>query len=133
MTEAQPNPAPGFIDHPDHRIDLSECAERQRAIFDKLVIADSARALIVQEADYSPVIYFPPGDVNMELLERTDNASHCPFKGDASYWSIIGGNAAEKDKGENAAWSYQAPYDEMARLRGYIAFYADRVTVGPQS
>ena len=121
--------APGFIDHPDHNVDLSDCTRRQRAIFGGRVIADSADALIMQEASYPQVVYFPRGDVCMDLLERTDNSSYCPFKGNASYWSIPG----EDEAGRNIAWSYEAPYEEMAALKDYIAFYADRVKIGPQS
>lgn len=124
--KAGQNPAPGFADHPGHTIDLAPCPERQRALFGDRVIADSERATLVREASYPPVIYFPRGDVNMDLLEPTDNASYCPFKGDASYFSIIG----DGESGENAAWSYQTPYDEMTALKDYIAFYPDRVTVG---
>lgn len=123
-----PGPAPGFADHPGHNIDIAPCPGRQRALFGGMVVADSAHSLIVREADYPPVIYFPRGDVNMDLLQQTDHSSHCPFKGDASYWSIAGGDG---ESGENAAWSYPAPYDEMTALKGYIAFYADRVRVGP--
>ena len=119
--------APGFADHPGHTIDLSVCAERQRAIFEGNVIADSTKALIVREASYPPVIYFPRGDVRMDLLEPTSHVTYCPFKGDASYWSIIDGG----EKGENVAWSYQEPYDEMTALKDYIAFYPDRVKIGP--
>jgi uncharacterized protein (DUF427 family) len=124
--------APGFADHPDHMVDLQPCPERQCAIFADLVLADSSGALVMREADYPPVIYFPRRDVRMNLLEPTDRASYCPFKGKASYWSVSGaaGAAASDKERENIAWSYQAPYDEMAALQGYIAFYADRVRIG---
>ena len=127
-TKTAPGPAPGFADHPAHNIDIAPCPGRQRALFGDDVIADSKRALIVREADYPPVIYFPRGDVNMALLQPTSHSSHCPFKGDASYWSIAGGDGKS---GENAAWSYQTPYDEMTALKGHVAFYADRVRAGP--
>lgn len=126
-SEATTNPAPGFGDHPGHVIDLEQSPERQRALFGELELADSAHALIVREANYPPVIYFPRDDVNMDLLQETGHSSYCPFKGDASYWSIVGGG----ETGENAAWSYAAPYDEMTALKGHIAFYADRIRVGP--
>ncbi len=126
-SQATRNPAPGFVDHPGHVIDLEQNPGRQRALFGKAVLADSKHALIVREANYPPVIYFPRDDVNMDLLQATDRSSYCPFKGDASYWSVAGGG----EPGENAAWSYPAPYDEMTALKGHIAFYADRVRVGP--
>ncbi len=125
-----PGPAPGFADHPDHKIDLAPCPERQRAVFADVVIADSTEALVMREASCPPVIYFPRRDVNMNLLEPTANSSYCPFKGEASYWSLTGGAGRGKG-GRNAAWSYQTPYDEMTALKGYVAFYADRVRVGP--
>lgn len=132
---ATPNPAPGFARHPGHSIDLQPCPERQRAHFSGLLVADSRHALIVREANYPPVIYFPRADVNMHLMQPTTHSSHCPFKGDASYWSIAGGqglgeaDGADGADGENAAWSYERPYDEMMALKGYIAFYSNRIRV----
>jgi uncharacterized protein (DUF427 family) len=113
---------------PDHPITIAPAEGTWRAVFDGRVVAQSERALRLQEADYPPVIYFPPEDVDLAVLKRTSRSSHCPYKGDASYFSI---GAAGSPAGENAAWGYEQPYDAVAAIRGRLAFYADRVEVGP--
>lgn len=89
------------------------------------VIGESARALELVEADYPPVIYFPREDLGMVFLERSDTVSRCPFKGEASYWTIIAKSGPIRDAG----WSYDDPLPGAERLAGHIAFYADRVAV----
>jgi uncharacterized protein (DUF427 family) len=79
--------------------------------------------LTVCETKHEPVVYFPREDVRFEALERTDHKSFCPFKGEASYWTLRVADRAE----ENAVWSYEDPFDEVAGLEDYVAFYADRV------
>lgn len=87
------------------------------------VVADTRAALALHESDYPPVYYIPRNDVDMSLLERSDNESYCPYKGDASYFSIpIGG-----ERSVNAIWTYEAPYDAVAQIKDYVAFYPDRV------
>lgn len=91
------------------------------------VIADTRRALVLREASYPPVFYVPRDDADMMLLERSDHASWCPYKGEASYYSVRGGAA-------NAVWTYETPHDAVAAIRGHLAFYPDRVesiTVNP--
>jgi uncharacterized protein (DUF427 family) len=87
------------------------------------MIADTLDALILQEASYPPVQYIPRKDVDMRLLQRTDHSSYCPFKGDASYYSIPGGG----DKSVNAVWSYENPYPAVGQIKEYVAFYPSRV------
>ena len=125
MAQAQANPSPGFARHPGHTITLSPNPATVVASVDGAEIARSANVLTMHEGDYPPVQYFPRADVNEALLEATDHTSHCPFKGDASYWSIRAGEQVL----ENAVWGYEAPYDEMAQIAGYVAFYSDRVTI----
>jgi uncharacterized protein (DUF427 family) len=87
------------------------------------VIADTARALVLSEASYRPVIYIPRRDVDMALLAHSARTTYCPYKGDATYYSIpVGGH-----RSVNAAWSYEAPFAPVAAIRGYLAFYPDRV------
>ena len=86
-------------------------------------IADSTRALVLHETRHAPVVYFPREDVRLELFEKTAQTTHCPFKGDASYWTLKVGDATS----ENAAWSYEDPYDDAAAIRGHIAFYPNRI------
>ena len=107
----------------DHPITIARNAKRVRVSFSGKVIADSTRALTLQEASYPPVNYIPRADVDMAALTRTDHASHCPYKGDASYFSIsVNGRAAD-----NAVWSYEQPYPAMAAIKDHVAFYPNRV------
>ena len=109
--------------YPDYRVDLEPETKRVRLRYHGAVIADSTRTLTVRESGHDPVAYFPRDDVQLEHLERTDHRSFCPFKGDASYWTLSVGD----DRDENAAWSYEDPFEEVAGLRDYVAFYPDRV------
>ena len=110
---------------PDHPITIEPCRERMRAAFERHVIADTEDCLILREADYPPVYYFPMEDVDMSFMSKSPQASHCPYKGDASYWTIyMDGVIAE-----NAGWSYDDPYPSAAALKGRIAFYPDKLEV----
>ena len=108
---------------PDHPITIARLTKRVRVSFGGAVIADTTRALTLREAGYAPVHYIPRADVAINLLRPTPHASHCPYKGDASYYSIIAGSRTA----ENAAWSYQQPYRAMAEIAGHLAFYPSRV------
>jgi uncharacterized protein (DUF427 family) len=108
---------------PDHPISIARNDKRVRAIFAGTTIADSTRALTLKEASYPAVQYIPRADVEMDLLKLTSHTSHCPYKGDASYFSI----SAEGHTAENAVWSYQQPFPAMAEIKDYLAFYPDRV------
>ncbi|MGR3714801.1 MAG: DUF427 domain-containing protein [Shimia sp.] len=90
------------------------------------VIGESSAALELSEGDYAPVIYFPRGDIAMAFLDESDHATHCPHKGDASYFSVVTKSQTIK----NAGWSYEAPLDDVSRIKDHIAFYSnDLVTV----
>ena len=119
------NAAPGFAKRPDYEISILPAAGRMQALFHGKVIADSTAALQMDEENHAPVLYFPRADVRMERLARTDHDSFCPFKGHASYWTVAAGGTAA----ENAAWSYETPYDEVGAIKDHIAFYPDKVTV----
>ena len=108
---------------PDYRVDLEPRPGRLRVEFAGKVIADSERALVVKETHHSPVVYFPRQDVRFEHLEATDHETFCPFKGEASYWTLrVGDRVAE-----NAVWSYEEPFEEVAGLTGFLAFYEGEV------
>jgi uncharacterized protein (DUF427 family) len=110
---------------PDHPITLEKAARRWRAEFNKHVIADSNDALILREADLRPVVYFPRADVGMEYMGRTQHHTHCPYKGEASYYTLT----MDGEILENGVWSYEHPYEAMEPIAGRIAFYPDEVTV----
>ena len=116
---------PGFVTHPEHRIDVRPAGVRVRVMLQGEVIADTRDAVEMQEGDYPLVYYLPRSDVKMDRLVRSSHRTHCPFKGDAAYFSMIGGP-------ENAVWSYEQPYDEMLAIKGLLAFYRakfDAITV----
>lgn len=108
---------------PDHPITIMRNGKRVRVIFAGHTIADSTRALTLNEAGYKPVHYIPREDADMSRLRRTAHASHCPYKGDASYFTI----QTDGRSAENAVWSYQRPYPAMAEIAGHLAFYANCV------
>jgi uncharacterized protein (DUF427 family) len=105
-----------------HPITIEPNPKRVRIVFDGRVVADSTRALTLKEATLPPVQYIPREDADMSLLERTAHKTHCPYKGDAAYYSIRVQRAAE-----NAVWTYEEPYREVAAIKGHLAFYPDRV------
>lgn len=90
------------------------------------VLGETRNALELSEGDYPPVIYFPREDIATAFLDKTDKVTHCPHKGDASYFTIV----SKSGPIENAVWSYEAPLDSVARIKDHLAFYSgDRVTV----
>jgi len=123
MGDEMTKPESLYAKFPDYRVDLLVGESRVRVSFGGEVVADSERPLRVCETDHNEVIYFPREDVRFELLERTDHETFCPFKGQASYWTLRAGARTS----ENTAWSYEDPFDEVAGLAGYVAFYPDRV------
>ena len=108
---------------PDHPIAIARNGNRVRVTFAGKVVADSTRALTLLEASYRPVHYIPRADADMSLLKPSSHATHCPYKGDASYFTI----AADGRSADNAVWSYEQPFPAMAQIAGYLAFYPNRV------
>lgn len=108
---------------PDHPITITSSPRRVRVTAEGRIVADTTRALTLKEASYPAVQYIPREDVDMTLLARTAHKTYCPYKGDASYYSLqIGGKTVE-----NAVWSYEAPYPAMREIAGHLAFYPNRV------
>jgi len=108
---------------PDHPIDVAPSKDHVVVRVADRVVADTRRSLRLQEASYPVVHYIPREDVDMSLLERTDHHTYCPYKGDASYYSI----PSAGDRGTNAVWTYEHPYDSVASIANYLAFYGTRV------
>jgi uncharacterized protein (DUF427 family) len=109
--------------HPDYHVDLEPDSRHVRVRVGDTCVADSGRALVVRETGHDPVLYIPLGDVRSDLIEPTDHTTFCPFKGDASYWSLRIGETTL----HNVIWGYIEPFDEVSGLAGHVAFYADRV------
>jgi uncharacterized protein (DUF427 family) len=108
---------------PDHPIIITPNPKRLRVTFAGQVVAETTRALTLQEASYPAVQYIPREDADPALLKRTERSTHCPYKGDASYYSIEAGGR----RAENAIWSYETPFPAMAQIAGHLAFSPDRV------
>jgi uncharacterized protein (DUF427 family) len=110
---------------PDHPITITHNPKRVRVSVGETVIAETTRALTLKEAKYPAVQYVPREDARMELLKRTDRVTHCPYKGDANYFSILADGTAL----DNSIWTYEAPFPAMAEISGHLAFYPDKVRI----
>ena len=119
MQTQRPRLNPG----PDHPITLEPTHGRVIVRLGEHVIADTYKAFELRERDYEPVQYVPRSDVNMELLERTTHSTYCPYKGEASYFSIPFGG----ERSLNAVWTYENPYEAVAEIKDHVAFYPNRV------
>jgi uncharacterized protein (DUF427 family) len=102
---------------------FEDTPRRIRATFAGETVVDSRHAKLLHEQFHLPVHYFPEAEVRMDLLEPTDHATHCPYKGEASYWSVRVGDQVS----ENAAWGYRDPIDGAPPIQGHLAFYWDRM------
>jgi uncharacterized protein (DUF427 family) len=108
---------------PDHPITIEPNPARVTVSLAGRIIADTREALTLREASYPAVQYIPRKDVDMALLQRTDHATYCPYKGDCAYYSIPSGGK----RSANAVWTYEAPYAAVAEIKDHLAFYPDRV------
>jgi len=117
------NAAPGFRSHPDYEIELLPCPKRLRAMFSGATVFDTLDGVLLRETKHLPVYYIPRDDADMSLMERTQHSTHCPFKGDASYFSLRHGNRTA----ENAVWTYETPFDECMGIKDYLAFYWNKL------
>ena len=117
--EIRPIKVPG----PDHPITIEANPARVVVTIAGRVVADSRNALTLRETKYPPVQYIPREDVDMSLLQRTDHATYCPYKGDCAYYSIPSGG----ERSINAVWTYEAPYAAVAAIQDHLAFYPHRV------
>jgi uncharacterized protein (DUF427 family) len=114
---------PVKIPGPDHPISIEANPSRVVVAVGGKVIADTRGALTLRESTYPAVQYVPRRDVDMAALTRSEHTSYCPDKGEASYYSIPAGG----DRSLNAVWTYETPFEAMARIKDYVAFYPDRV------
>ena len=110
---------------PDHPITVAHAKGRVVVRFKGEVVADTTSALELREASYPPVLYIPRADARLEHYAKTEHHTHCPYKGEASYFTLKAGAAAA----ENAVWSYETPYPAMAAIAEHVAFYPNQVTI----
>jgi uncharacterized protein (DUF427 family) len=107
---------------PPHRIYFADFQPRVRAVIDGRTVLDTTRGKLLYETGIMPRLYAPLEDFDPAVLSRTDHTTHCPFKGDASYWSLTVNGGSR----ENAVWAYESPIGEAAWLRGYASLYAEQ-------
>ena len=110
---------------PDHPITIETNPSRLVVTLGGQRLAETRQALTLREASYPAVQYVPRADVDMTQLERTTHSTYCPYKGDCSYYSLTGAG----ERGVNAVWTYETPYDAVAAIKDYLAFYPDRVEI----
>jgi uncharacterized protein (DUF427 family) len=106
-----------------YRIEVSLTPRRICAVYKGKCIAESDAVLVLKESGHDPIFYFPRLSVRMGFLERSERTTSCPFKGEASYWTI---NVAGR-RAQNAVWSYEDPLIEVSGIKDYLAFYWDKV------
>jgi uncharacterized protein (DUF427 family) len=113
------------VDRPDAslQIRVERWPRRVRAVIGDIAVADSTRVLLLLEKGHLPVYYFPADDVRTDLMEPTGKQTRCPYKGEASYWTVKAGDREVA----NAVWGYLEPLPERTDIKGYMAFYWDRV------
>ena len=109
----------------DHPIRIAPNPRRVHVRLGDKTVVDTARALTLFEASYPGVHYVPREDADMSLLTRTAHKTHCPYKGDAAYYSIT----ANGRTAENAVWTYEQPFPDVAEIAGYLAFYPNKVEI----
>jgi uncharacterized protein (DUF427 family) len=114
---------PRKIPGPDHPISIAANPSRVVVKVGGKIIAETRDSLTLREASYPAVHYIPRRDVDMAALTRSEHTTYCPYKGDASYYSIPAGG----DRSLNAVWTYEAPFEAMAQIKDYVAFFPDRV------
>jgi uncharacterized protein (DUF427 family) len=119
LTEGKEVKIPG----PDHPITISPTEGKVRVVVAGRTVAESTRALRLEEKGYPPVCYLPRNDADMLLFVRTTHYTYCPYKGDCSYYSIPIGAS----RSENAVWTYERPHEAVAEIQEYLAFYPSRV------
>lgn len=119
------NPSPGFARNPGYAITTERHGGTVVVSFEGTEIARSQNAILLREGSYPPVVYLPFEDVNPARIRRSAHVTHCPYKGEASYWNVEIG----EHEIDNALWGYEIPYDEMLEIAGLVAFYPNKVTI----
>jgi uncharacterized protein (DUF427 family) len=110
----------------DHPITINADTGRVVARVDDTIVADTAAALTLREADYPPVLYIPYDDIDSDLIRPSDTQTYCPFKGDATYYDVVLPNGKQI---RDAGWTYLTPHPATAEIANHVAFYPDRVPV----
>lgn len=108
--------------HP-HAIRIEKHPKRVTVTWNGSVVAETKQALVLKEGPLPPAYYVPRQDVHVSYLQRTDHSTHCPFKGEASYFSVtVNGKTAD-----NAVWTYENPIDDVAAIKDHLSFYKEKM------
>lgn len=110
---------------PDHPITVEKNPARVIVRAGDQVVADTTAALVLQESNYPAVQYIPLADVDPALITSTDTSTYCPYKGDASYYTLVTSSGEHVD----AVWTYHEPYPAVAEIADHVAFYPNKVTI----
>ncbi|MFC4855016.1 DUF427 domain-containing protein [Actinophytocola glycyrrhizae] len=110
---------------PDHPITVGKNPARVMVKVGDQVVADTTAALVLQESNYPPAQYIPIADVDPAAITPTDTSTYCPYKGDASYYTLVTGDGELAD----AVWTYREPYPAVAEIAGHVAFYPNKVEI----
>ena len=117
--------SPAFAANPGHVITLTPEPARIQVFFKGTLVADTVRAIRLQEASYPVCFYVPRADCKMEYFVETAHQTKCPFKGTARYWTL----KTKDGEAQNAVWGYDDPFDQMAAIDRHAAFYPDKVEI----
>lgn len=123
LSRTPPSTVNYSIDGPNNKILFTPFPRRVRAVYAGELVLDTQAGMLLHETGLMPALYVPVADVRTELLAKTDHSTHCPYKGDASYWSMTVGDRTA----ENAVWGYEQPLESVNFIEGYLALYWDRV------
>ena len=111
--------------HPEHTVEIGAEPHAVKVTWQGHVVAETRAARLLREARYPAAYYVPISDVEASFLSKTDHSTHCPFKGDASYYTLV----SDRTRDENAVWVYEDPFDQVEAIRDHVSFYPDRVTI----
>ncbi len=114
--------APGFVKHPNYKMDMVPAKKRYQLLYNGEMIAQSDNVIELGESKHDTRLYFPKADIQMTLLQETDHSSYCPFKGTARYWTI----RSKAGDLENGVWAYDNPYKESQEVEGHLSFYLEK-------
>lgn len=107
---------------PDYSVIIKPIEKTATVRFRGTIVAQSDKALLIQETRHDDVVYLPRSALIMQYFSATQHTTYCPFKGHANYWDLI----VQGDSAENVVWSYEDPYPEVAELKDHVSFYTDR-------
>lgn len=116
-----------LIPGPDHPIEIEPFDGHVRVSFAHHTVAATTQALVLREASYPPVYYVPLAEVDHSALRPSETTSHCPYKGEASYYDVIDPHTLQAS--EDAVWQYRDPHPSVSEIAQYVAFYPDRVAI----